>query len=363
MGTDYVPDELIESYDSAIWTERYQDAGEFQIVTKNIDKTLALLPKGSLLAERNSQEVMIVENHEISDTTDDSEGPVLTTTGRTFETFMEQRATVVVNSTPGQEAMITYKADDIWPTDAAKALIESHLTISPDAVRQKVPNTAVENLVTTHTGQDMSYENEPGPLYDQVLNLIKMEGAGIRNQQNFQGTLKMYIYKGVDRSASQSARPPLIFSLDAGHLINPKYLFSIKDYKNLAYVVGTYWQQRVYAPGVSDTVSGLDRRIVVVNGDEIKQASSTTKKTKQARALGLAELAKHNKTTFFDGEVSPESPYIRGVDYNLGDQVTLMANYGVSQTMIISEFVRTEDQEGERAYPTLSSPSLDDDGL
>lgn len=362
MGTDYVPDQLIEGYDSLIWTERYQATGEFQLITKNIDKTLALMPKGSLVAERNSQEVMIVEDHNIDESSDGA--PTLTTTGRTFESFMENRATVVVNTTPGEEAMWTYKSDDIWPTDAAKALIMSHLTVSPEGPRQKVPNTAVENLIPqqVHKGQQMSYENEPGVLYDQVLNLLKMEGAGIRNQQDFQGLLKMYIYQGEDRTVNSDTHTPLIFSLDAGHIVNPKYLFTIKDYKNVAYVVGQYWQQRVYAPGVPTTVSGMDMRIVVVNGDEIKKASSDAKKTKQARALGLAELAKHNQTIFFDGEASPDSPYIRGRDYNLGDQVTLMAHYGVSQTMLISEYVRTDDDQGERGYPTLSNPSLVDDG-
>jgi hypothetical protein len=351
----WMPDELVEGFFSKIWTERYQACGEFEFHSRKIDQVKSLIPVGSFIGERNSQEVMIVENHNIED---DEDGPHLVTTGRTFESFFERRSTIIVKPTAGETAMWTYAGDDIYPTDAAKALIESHVTISADAPIQKVPGTAVENLITTHKGNTMSYENSPGELYQQVLGLLRMEAAGIRNQLDFNGSLKIYIYFGVNRTVGQTANEPVIFSLPAEHLVNPKYLFTIKDYRNVAYVVGTYWQQRVYAPGVDTGISGLDRKILYVDvGDDIKQAYTDARKTRIANARGLAALADHNKTLFFDGEVSPKSPYIRGRDYNLGDKVTLMAKYGVSQTMLVNEYTRTEDEEGEKSYPTLITPS------
>lgn len=345
-------DELVQNLTTKIWTERYQDAGEFELRSNKIAYIRDLLPEGTLLGERNSQEVMIVETHDISDTED---GPEIVTRGRTFETFTEQRATVVVQATPGRTAMWTYGADDVYPTDAAKALLMSHVTVSTEDTKQKVSNTSVENLIGAHTVETLSYAHEAGELYSEIINLLQMENAGIRNQIDATGKLFMYIYKGVDRTVNQSTNDPVIFSVPAEYMTDAKYLFSIKDFKNVAYVVGEFWQQIVYAPGVDPSVSGLDRRILVVDGSEIKDEDGTAKKTRQAKALGLAALAKHNQTKFVDGEVSPKSPYIRGVDYNLGDMVTLMGNYGVSQTMMVNEYVRAEDQQGERAYPTLIS--------
>lgn len=354
----WMPDELVEKPKSSslIWTERYQAMGEFEFHTSKIDYTRNLIPEGSFIGERNSQEVMLVEDHSIDK---DGEGnPELVVTGRTFESFFERRSTIIVKPTAGATAMWTYAGDDIYPTDAAKALIESHVTICSDAPIQKVPGTAVENLITAHKGNTMSYENSPGELYQQVLDLLRMETAGLRNQLDFNGGLKIYIYFGMDRSVQQAVNEPVIFSLDENHIIDPTYLFTIKDYRNVAYVVGTYWQQRVYAPGVNTGIDGLDRKILTVDvGDDIKQAYSDARKTRQANAKGLAALAAHNRTKFFDGEISPNSPYIRGRDYNLGDKVTLMAKYGISQTMLVNEFIRMEDNQGERSYPTLIVPT------
>lgn len=347
-------DRLVENYTSLIWTERYDVTGEVEIRSNEIDYMREVIPEKSLLGLRDSQEVMYVETHEINDNTDDDSGPEVVVRGRTFESFLENRATVIVNPTAGASAMWTFGAKDIWPTDAARALIMSHVTVATQDADQKIPNTAVANLVTSHVGEDMSYNHNPASLYDEVLNLIQMEAAGIRCQLSGDGRLMFYIYKGVDRTVNQAN--PVIFRLDADHIVDPTYLFSIKDYKNVAYVVGDNWQQRVYAPGVSSSISGINRRILLVDGSEIKSEDTATTKRKQALALGLAALAKHNQTVFFDGEVSPISPYIRGIDYNLGDKVTLMAQYGVSQTMLVQEFVRVEGKEGERAYPTLIVP-------
>lgn len=352
----WLPDQLIEGFSSFIWTERYLGGGEFELKTRKVNYTRNLLPQKSKIGVRDSQEVMTVENHSIDDS---GEGMELTVTGRTFEVgILQNRTTVVVDTGPGASNMWTYEDDDIWPTDAAKALIMSQVTVCNEAPYQKVDRVSVANLVTNHPGEQLSYKHEPGPLYDEIVRLLDIENAGIRNQLDLDanGGLKIYIYRGVNRTVHQNDRDPVIFSVSAEHMVDPKYLFTIKDYKNMAYVVGPNWQQRVYAPGVSDSIQGEDRRILFVDASQIEAKSSTEKKIRQAKALGLSALAKQNQRVFFDSAVSPESPYIRGVHYNLGDRVTLVGDYGLSQTMIISEYVRTQDSSGERNLPTLVTP-------
>jgi hypothetical protein len=361
--SNWLPDELIQGYESFVWTERYLGSGEFELKTLKVDETRALLPKGSKIGVRGNQEVMTVETNSIENT---DKGPELTVTGRTFEkTIFENRCTVIVNPGPGQNNMWTYEDDEVWPTEAARALIMSHVTVCPEADAQRVHGVSVANLIQNHPGDKMSYKHEPGPLDEEITRLLDMENAGIRNQLDLDvnGGLKIYIYRGVNRTVNQSSRDAVVFSVSADHVANPKYIFTVRDYKNVAYVVGKAWQQRVYAPGTSSNVSGEDRRILFVNADQIEAKDSDAKKERQARALGLSALAKHNRTSYFDGEASPGSPYRRGVHYNLGDRVTLMGKYDMNQTMIVSEYVSTEDETGERGFPTLVTPSeLEGDG-
>jgi hypothetical protein len=57
----------------------------------------------------------------------------------------------------------------------------------------------------------------------------------------------------------------------------------------------------------------------------------------------------------FDGQINPISTsYKTPQDYYLGDQVTLIADYGVSQTMQVEEVIRIQDADGDRTYPTLT---------
>jgi hypothetical protein len=55
-----------------------------------------------------------------------------------------------------------------------------------------------------------------------------------------------------------------------------------------------------------------------------------------------------------DGEIVPDSQFQYGVDYNLGDVIEVEGNTGVIQTARITEYIRSQDQAGEKSYPTVS---------
>ncbi len=87
--TNFVPDELIEDCSSKIWTERYQDPGEFELKTNQVNKLLKLLPEMSLITHRETKEVMYVETHSIG--LDSNGFPELTIKGRSLAAFLENR--------------------------------------------------------------------------------------------------------------------------------------------------------------------------------------------------------------------------------------------------------------------------------
>lgn len=69
---------------------------------------------------------------------------------------------------------------------------------------------------------------------------------------------------------------------------------------------------------------------------------------------GKEELANNTNLAAFDGEISKNSQYIYGRDYQLGDLVEIRNSDKVSQQMRVVEQIFASDAEGDRAYPTLA---------
>jgi len=78
--------------------------------------------------------------------------------------------------------------------------------------------------------------------------------------------------------------------------------------------------------------------------------------TKWMRQKGKTALKNANRQLLLDSAISANAPYSYGSDYNLGDLVTVMGEYDVMDTMRVNEYVRTQDKDGERAFPTLIRP-------
>lgn len=74
--------------------------------------------------------------------------------------------------------------------------------------------------------------------------------------------------------------------------------------------------------------------------------------------LGEEFLNENSAKVVVDGEITQNSQYQYGVDYNLGDRVELMTQFNYSSHMRITEQIFTSDADGVRSYPTLSDETL-----
>lgn len=383
--TTYIPDTLVENYSSMIWTERCLENGEFQLTTPDIEGTRSLIPEGSLISLMDSLEVMIVENHSIK--RDDKGAPTMTATGRTFETFLENRVAIGEH----QASWLTLKqyrnseivAYLLWNylvnTTGQDPSRDDQLTWIYDAIA----NLVVTNSVSfTETPQDWTLQ--AGVVYSQMRDFLSLGGLGYRNirpnatsgrvttfDTSTSGTrgnvskvlttnlaqMRLDIYNGVNRTRGQSVVEPVIFDYDSGHIDNPEYLFSNKDLKNEALVSSSLGNMSVW-PGLGLTQpavipAGLNRRVLYVDGGKMESGDDEDVFQASLVQKGLIELSKHNRAALFDGAVSALSPYQYNKDYFLGDLVTLLGEYGLESSMSVSEYVRTEDADGDRGYPTL----------
>lgn len=383
--TTFRPDTMVEGYSSMIWTERYIENGEFEMKTPKISDTRTLLPEGSLISLRDSDEVMLVEAHTLGRDSDNM--PEMTLTGRTFPTFFENRAllptiynekwSVYRQYTPSEMIallmwMFAINTNGEDPTRVATTM-DSYLYIL----------NAIVTDSTSATQSSISWTLETKTVYDTLHDFLVLANFGIRtirpkntsgNVMTFDTTrttsrgtptktlsstisdkLRFDVYHGLDRTRNQTDRTPIIFHYDSGHIDDPSYLFSIKDLKHAAAVHSSLGNTLVWpdtTPPPSTTVTGLNRRLLLVDGGtqgSMSEAEFTAAITQKARI----ELMKHNRAVIFDGAISPLSPYKYNSHYFLGDKVTLLAEYGYEAQMMVNEYVRTEDIEGDRGYPGL----------
>jgi hypothetical protein len=342
----YTSDYIVDGYATLIWTDRYRVAGEIQLTTYKIKETMGKMPLGSLFSLKDTREVMIVETHEIA--ADPDGAKVLTVSGRSFETFYENRPTLIaaeaINDSGGDANDITIEGHSssyaaLLTLNRAKSSLVSAVNDIPYVVNQDI---------TTKTMALKDRTIERGDAYTAVLKLLAEDDLGIRVTRPIPGqeNLVVYIYNGTDRTDS------VIFDVKEGHFESTKYLWSIKNYKTSVYSSSTRYFTRANRAGLTDA-TGLARRVGVLDNSDITKAG--TKYLNATQSRGRRYLAAHGKTAVFEGTVSPDVPYKYERDYNLGDIVMCVGEYGLSQRLMVTEHVRTQDVNGEKAYPTLSA--------
>lgn len=382
--TTYLPTGLVEGYTSMIWTERFAESGDFELKTPKVLATQALLPEKSLVSLRDTKEVMMVETHTIE--VNEAGVPELTITGRSIDTFLENRALIpTVNGDP----WVVYR--QYKPSEMVSLLLWNHLvnTTGEDPTRAAtvidaltgIPQVVITNSATL-TESSKTWLLEQGVAYDILLDFLKISSLGIRaiRPVNSSGYVMTFdttrttnrgiitktltnniaqlcfdVYNGTDRTQNQGVVTPIIFHYDSGHIDDPEYLFSSKALKHMAVVTssaGNFYIWPDVTPPPDQNISGWNRRSLYIDGGSqgnMTYSDFVAALTQKARI----ELQKYNRAVLFDGAISSVAPYKYGQDYFLGDKVTLLASYGFTASMIVSEYVRTEDAEGDRGYPGL----------
>jgi hypothetical protein len=301
---------------------------------------------------------MVVENHEINEQKNtDAE---ITITGRSFETILDQRVVGANKSFPVSGTPVDYQlsAGNTW--DQVKSLIDHHIlatfvTANPGDV---IPNVSIVSTVPG-AGTAIVRNLKRGSLYTRSLELMEIDNLGFRSLRPGPwvpagGALAtdviLEIHKGVDRTKS------VIFSYAAGEIDQARYLWTNKKLKNAALCVGK-WVETVYLPAAT----GIDRRSIFIDCSDIDQYDTSAPSGARLATVvagmqqrAQEQLAMLNSIALADAEISKESThYIYRKDYNVGDLVTIIGDYNQTTTKRVTEFVESEDENGESGNPTL----------
>ena len=353
LDDKYVRQEIIEGYESLIWTERYSEVGEIELV---IDPSLVPtnMVAGSLLAMSESQRIMQVLT---SEKKVDGEGADrLTFTGPEITDILKSRSN---NNAFSTGAVVTLRSMNGTPSEICAGLFQSALripAITEDTLYGCVGTTLNSPGGLSLPGDVITVELGVASTYDSIKNLCDMYNMGFRivhDKTEASPSLHFETYMGTNRTSGQSVVPAVVFSSALSNLSDTTELRSMANLKTVAYVVGDIRTAIVYAPGYDNTFTGINRRVLIVDATDIPNGT-----TAQLQQRGLEALAENRVIIGFDGQIPKDVSYIYGKDYFLGDIVEQQSESGVVETLRVTEQIFVSDSEGERSYPTLTVDSI-----
>lgn len=336
---------LADQYSTLLWTERYDECGDFELHTVP-SVGLAFFQNGSYIWNKDSQSIMIIEGLEI--TTDIEDGAELIITGRSLESILDRRIVWEKTTLTGNLQ------------DGIKKLLNDAI-ISPTDSKRKISNfvfkASTDPIVTALT-VDIQLRGET--LYETISTLCKANSIGFRITLNNENKFVFELYSGVDRSYDQEVKPYVVFTPKFNNLLSSDYLESDSNYKTVTLVVGNYDQQektytyeRIYGP------LGLHRRELYTEASGVQSTDDSGSTipldtfTSKLRQEGAKALKEYEEIKAFDGEIESTSFFVYGVDYNIGDVVQVVNEYGMEARARITEIIRSEDEDGYTMYPTF----------
>lgn len=362
---------IIDTYKSFIWTDRYNECGDFEICTP-VDVTfLNIVKKGYYLTNSNSEHVMVVETINIE--SDAETGAYITISGRSLESILNRRIV-------WYKTIFTMDEERVEPNlqDGIYKLLDENIInpgqMSADLVVRIIPNfifkRSSDPLIT-----ELTFEGEylGEDLYEVISKLCQENEIGFKLILNANKQLEFSLYAGVDRSYGTEDKPQLvnpyvIFSPEFDNVSHTNYLDSDAKLKNTTLVVGEsdynsdgleVERQQMVLSIKEIQHTGLDRREIFTDaismstddgyGGQLKAAQYRAR----LKQKGIDTLMENTSSIAFEGEMDTARIFKYGVDFFMGDIVQVANEYGHEGQAYVSELVMSSDEGGTFTYPTF----------
>lgn len=341
--------DVIDTFNSFIWTDRYYGFGDFELVLPPNTNKWEALETTRYLKLKESIHTMMLESINIRSEIEDSDQLIIG--GRSLESMLNRRI--------------------IWsPTvltgdfqDAIKLLLDQNVIV-PSVTERDITN--FEFLASTDpsiTVLDVTGQYFGEDVYKAISELCISKEVGFKITLTDTNQFRFELYNGLDRTYDQTDRPYVIFSPDFDNLINSDYIETNELLKTVVLVAG---EQGVGNTRLTVTVestegagSGLNRREMFKEANDVSRNTSSGKLTDEEyfdllEGKGLQELAKAIFIQAFDGEVDT-TMYKYNEDFYMGDILQIQDRYGHSAKTRVIEMIYSQDENGEKMYPTFST--------
>lgn len=341
--------DVLDTFESMIWTDRYSSPGDFEIYTGASLKNFQTFTQNRYIQSSASNHLMIIETRKIE--TDAEEGNHMIITGRSLESLLDRRIIWTQTTLDGKiEGQIQKLLNQnvISPSDSSRKI--------PGFIFKASGDTRIDAITirAQYTGDN---------LLEVIQKICKDIGLGfsitLNNETN---NFEFQLYMGQDRSYDQIQNPYVVFSPSFENIVNSSYRQSNEYLKTIALVAGEDQAQnrKTVVVNASSTVpTGIDRRELYVDARDISSTDEEGNPIPVAtyNALltqrGMEKFVDYKETQTFDGQVETTILYQYEEDFYMGDLVQLEDDFGTEFKARVVEYIYSEDANGKNYYPTF----------
>lgn len=351
LNSSHYPAETVGNFDSLVWAERYEEAGDFEMEKIDDISLMVDLPLGTLISHTDTDEVMIVETHEFH--RDNDKKLHVKVSGRSLETFAECRTTPGTDDplTDSESGAAIVEITASTPScHAAAALLKARLEFGTASADEYIANLLIREDMSVHD-TSMEHEIQRGDLYSAVRKLLKISGAGIRTSRphGAQTTLDFVIHDGADKTDT------VVFYSQYEDLEDTQYLTSLQAYRNYAKISTAITSRTYRHRALTTDLTGLNRRVMYVEASELEGAYSPPTNTDVVAGRAQGELDENIMMFLMQAKVSNKAKPRFKIDYDVGDIVAVFGEFSVVQPMRVTEHILTVDKKGMRGFPALKA--------
>lgn len=347
LNPEYESTNPVEIYDSLIWTERYWEAGDFEIYVPASMEVHNIYVEDYYLWSSDSDRLMIIED--VVDTTDVENGSFTTITGRSLETVLERRIIWEQTVLAGNFQ------------NGIKKLLDEN-AIVPTDVRRKIPGLRfVPSIDPAVTALTINAQYMGENLYESIADLCKEKKIGFKILMPTDGDLIFTLYAGLDRTYDQLFNPQVIFSPNFDNLAESTFKQSMRTHKTVVMIGGEgegTAKKRTAVSRPEGGGEGLSRREMYAEASGVSSNNGAIPNATYIELLnqkGREVLAENVRISTFEGKIEnlPTARYTE--HFYLGDIVQVENEFGAEGRSRITEFIRSHSKTAIEAYPTLES--------
>ena len=367
---------IIDTYSSAIWAKRYNDIGDCELVISASTENFRKIKECKYIARNDDDMVCKIKKVELQ--TDEENGDQLILTGNDITDILNQR--IVIKQTNFNGLVEDY----------IRTLINDSI-IKPTNADRKIKNFVLSNKkgFSETIREQVTYDN----VGDKIQKLCKQYGWGYKVTVN-NGNFIFALYKGNDISSY------ITFSHNYDNISTTDYSKDDSNIKNIALVAGEgegvarktitigngigidrhelyvdardvsseidydelitnypNGQQKVINNVIYYQVNGSNIAILTKNdaGEITNVQLCNNIYMENLKNTGYEKMSEYASITSFAGEIIVGMSYKYKEDYNLGDIVNIVNEYGISINVRISEVIENQDDNGYTMEPTFEN--------
>ena len=373
LNKDYEQIALIDEADSILWQKKFNDVGECEIYLPCNYENLEVLQVGNFIYRYDDDMFCEIKTLEIE--TDVENGDYIIATAQDICTILSGRIVwdrIVFSGSVGE---------------FLKKVLNDNV-INSNQRQRNIPNFTLDETSFNAVTDLITKETQAEDILQLIISTCKAFNIGFRVSYNLDTkNLVIGLKKGKNKATTQSDEY-IEFSPTFSNILSSNYKEDSSNYKNYAIVgakdvdetlmykpvsldgtepIGED-RKEIYVDATSQsreisveelkmlypnvTLSGTTYSVInggisipvaKVNGDKVTLESIAFERL--LNIIGINSLIDHNKTQSFSGQVDTIDTYEYKKDYDLGDIVNVVNEYGISANAQITEIFESEDNE------------------